>query len=108
MRIWLECSNLHSTDPGGVTVAHCNALKERETAMSTVRADLEKATSQVADLKKVLEKSSADEIKALKEENAQVKLAMSDLAKHLRATVRSLIGKFSTAGTSCLCGLPLL
>ena len=79
--------------------------------MSAIRADLEKATAQVADLKKALEameKSSADEIKALQEENARVKLEMTDLTKHLRAAVRGHIGKFSAAGTSCLCGLPLL
>ena len=93
-----------------LNVAHCNALKERETAMSAVRADLEKATAQMAKLKKALEameKSSADEIKALQEENARVKSEMADLKKHLRAAVRGLIGKFSAAGTSCLCGLPL-
>ena len=78
--------------------------------MSAVRADLETATAQVADLKKALEaveKSSAGEIKALQEENVRVKLEMTDLTKHLRAAVRGLIGKFSAAGTSCLYGLPL-
>ena len=51
----------------------------------------------MTDLEKALDamkKSSADEIKALKEENAQVKSELSDLMKHLRAAVRSLIGKF--------------
>ena len=28
-----------------LNVAHCNALKERETAMSAIRADLEKVTA---------------------------------------------------------------
>ena len=79
--------------------------------MSAIRADLEKVTAQVADLKTALEameKSSADEIEALKEKNAQVKPKMTDLTKHLRAAVRGLIGKFLAAGTPCLCGLPLL
>ena len=56
-----------------LNVTHCKALKERETATSAVQAELEKATTQVADLEKALDamkKSSADEIKALKEENA--------------------------------------
>ena len=94
-----------------LNIAHYNALKERETVMSAVRAEQEKATAQVAELKKALEamkKSSTDEIKVLQEENALVKPEMTDLTKHLRAAVRGLIGKFSAAGTSCLCGLPLL
>ena len=80
-----------------LNVAHYKALKEREAATSAIRAELEKATTQVADLEKALDamkKSSADEIKALKEENARVKSELSDLTKHLRATVRGLIGKF--------------
>ena len=106
----LSCESVQA-DIDKLNVVHYKALKEREATTSAVRAELEKATTQVADLKKALEameKSSADEIKALKEENAQVKSEMTDLMKHSRATVRGLIGKFSAAGTSCLCGLPLL
>ena len=80
-----------------LNVAHCKALKEQEAATSAVRAELEKATTQVADLEKALDaikKSRADEIKALKEENARVKLELSDLTEYLRAAVRGLIGKF--------------
>lgn len=90
-RSLLSCESVQA-DIDKLNVAHCNALKERETAVSAVRADLEKATARVADLKKVLKKSSADEIKALKEENSQVKSEMTDLTKHLRAAVRGLIG----------------
>ena len=80
-----------------LNVVHCKALKEREAATSAVRAELEKAVTQVADLEKALDaikKSSADEIKALKEENTRVKSELSDLTKHLRAAVRGLMGKF--------------
>ena len=95
-----------------LNAAHCKALKERQTATSAVRAELEKATARVTDLEKALDamkKSSTDEIKALKEENAQVKSELSDLTKHLRAAVCGLLGKFPAAGTvlisvlSCLC-----
>ena len=51
----------------------------------------------MTDLKKALDamkKSSANEIKALKEENVQVKSELSNLTKHLRAAVRGLIGTF--------------
>ena len=84
-------------------VAHCNALKERETAISAVRAEPEKATTRVVYLQKTLEtkeKSYADSIKALQEENARVKLEMSNLTKHSRAAVCGLLGKFPAAGTS--------
>ena len=80
-----------------LNVVHYKALKEREATTSAVRAELEKATTQVADLEKALDamkKCSADEIKALKEENARVKLELSDLTEYLRAAVRGLIGKF--------------
>ena len=84
-------------DINKLNVVHHKALKERETARSAVRAELEKATAQVTDLEKALDamkKSSPDEIKALKEENVRVKLELSDLTKHLGAAIRGLIGKF--------------
>ena len=59
-----------------INAAHCKALKERDTAASALRVELDKANTRVAELEKEMEekeKSYADGVKALQEESARVK-----------------------------------
>ena len=65
--------------------------------------ELDKANTQLAELQKALEakeKSYGDSIKALQEENARIKLEMSDLTKHVRDAVRGILGKIAAAISS--------
>ena len=78
-------------------------MKERDTAVSALWVELDKANTRVAELEKEMEekeKSYADGVKALQEESARVKLEMSDLTKHVRATVRDILGKIAAAISS--------
>ena len=86
-----------------INAAHCKALKERDTAASALRVELDKANTRLAELEKEMEAkeiSYADGVKALQEERARVKLEMFDLTKHVRAAVSGILGKIAAAISS--------
>ena len=94
-----------------LNTGHCKALKERDTAASAHRVELDKANTRVAELEKELEakeKSHADGVKALQEESARVMLDMSNLTKHVRAAVSGILGKIAAVISSLLFELSLL